>query len=64
MENGHSQILMYMCIKVKPLINDHLYKTTSLQRLHSNLGFKMTKAYFVTETTSVQDFLFAKTTGY
>jgi len=49
--NGNGKILMYMCIKVKPLINDRLYKTTkttSLQRLHSNLSFKMTKAYLMT----------------
>jgi len=30
MENGNSQILM-----VKPLINDHLLKTTSVQRPHN-----------------------------
>ena len=32
MENGNSQNLMQMNARVKPLINDHLLKTTSVQR--------------------------------
>jgi len=32
MENGNGQNLMQMNAKVKPLINDHLLKTTSVQR--------------------------------
>jgi len=36
MENGNGQNLMQMNARVKPLINDHLLKTTSVQRPHSN----------------------------
>jgi len=32
MENGSGQNLMQMNARVKPLINDHLLKTTSVQR--------------------------------
>jgi len=40
--NGNSQNLMQMNTRVKPLINDHLLKTTSVQRPHDNYVPKMT----------------------
>ena len=57
---------MQMNVRVKPLINDHLLKTTSVQRPHSNYVPKMTDdcgrfhEYLVTETTSVQRSFFNK----
>jgi len=36
MENRNGQNLMQMNVMVNPLINDHLLKTTSVQRPHSN----------------------------
>jgi len=41
-ENGNGQNLMQMNAGVKPLINDHLVKTTSVQRPHNNYVPKMT----------------------
>ena len=42
---GNSQILVQTNARLKPLINDHLLKTTSVQRPHSNQVPKMAKAY-------------------
>jgi len=42
MENGNGQNLMQINAAVKPLINDHLLKTASVQRPHNNYVPKMT----------------------
>ena len=49
MENGNGQNLKQMNAKVKPLINDHLMKTTSVQRPNNYIP-KMT----LKDTTYVQ----------
>jgi len=36
MENRSGQNLMQMNLRVKPLIKDHLLKTTTIQRPHRN----------------------------
>jgi len=48
MENGNGQNLMQMNLRVIPLIKDHLLKTTSVQRPHSNSIPKMAKVYLMT----------------
>ena len=40
--NGNNQNLMQMNARVKPLIYNHLLKTTSVQRPHNNYVPKMT----------------------
>jgi len=40
--NGNRQNLMQMNARGKPLINDHLLKTTSVQRPHNNYVPKIT----------------------
>jgi len=53
MENRNSQNLMQMNARVKPLINDHFLKTTSVQRPllykdHIAIGFsKVAKVYLI-----------------
>jgi len=42
MENGNCQNLLHMNARVKPLINDHILKTTSVQRPHNNYVPKTT----------------------
>jgi len=41
MENGNGQNLVQMNARVKPLINDHFLKTTSVKRPHTNYVPKM-----------------------
>ena len=43
MENGNSQNLMQMNLRVKPWTKDHLLNTTYVQRPHSNHNPKMAK---------------------
>ena len=54
-ENGNSQNLMQMNVRVKPLINDHLLKTTFVQRSHKNYIPK-------TEISCCRDHLYVKAT--
>jgi len=62
MENGNgnrnSQNLMQMDAGVKPLINDHLLKTTSLQRPHKIISQRLQMA----EISCYRDCLYVKIT--
>jgi len=46
MENINGKNLMQMNLRVKPLINDHLLKTMSLQKPHSELP-QLAKVYLI-----------------
>jgi len=63
-ENGNSQNLMQMNARVKPLIIDHLLKTTSVQRppLCKDHIKIMSQRLQMTEISCCRDHLYVKTT--
>jgi len=53
--NGQNLILMHMCIRVKPLINDHLSTKTKYVKDHIQFRFQRCLNYFLSRPLLYKD---------